>query len=379
MSGEVFEDISALLRDRGWEITQHNAGADLWQLPGRAEMYLPTVIRRGSFEWSDVTERIAYAHAESVVAVERALEFVRFDITRFRVDNDARGVQTIPLEAGATVIGSAFGMLRAAATTARRPRQSIGSNYSKLGDAIAREARLAHTEVGSFIFPVLLRVGDAKPEPETPLPGAEFASVHPESEERRVTRTLAQALTVYERNILQPARQPQARDLTPVIIAGGSKEIFAQVQRALSEPGVSWLEAGFTWAPAEPAPEQATRNVMISAEARDIVAQTVRLMSTPRRDPLRVVTGPIIQIAHEPGAPFGEIAIQTPSPTGTRLGRVEVRVRAEQLTEIHHWMDQSTTVVVHGVVERRPGRTARLRDIASPRPIDDVMIMSSME
>ncbi|MBT2498533.1 hypothetical protein J7E25_05445 [Agromyces sp. ISL-38] len=373
MNVEMSTDIAALLRDRGWQVSARNpGGADLWAFE-RAEMYLPPIVRRGSFEWSDITERIASAHQESVITVERALEFVRFDITRFRIDNDVYGAQTIALEAGATVIGSAFGMIRAAATTARRPRQSIGSNYSKLGDDIAREARLAHTEVGSFVFPVLLRVGDPKAELEPHLTGVTFDSVQPESEERRVTRTLAQALAAYDKNVIQPAREPQSRDLLPVVIAGGSKEIFAQVNRTLSEPGVSWLSTEFTWAPAEAVAAAQPRAVTIPAEAREIVAKTVRLLSSPKQDPLRVITGPIIHIGHVPGDPFGEIAIQTPSPTGARVGRVDVRVRQEQLTEIHQWMDEGTTVVVHGVVERRHGRTARLREIASPRPLEDTL------
>ncbi|KQY96829.1 hypothetical protein ASD19_09780 [Microbacterium sp. Root53] len=340
-------------------------------------MYVPPVVTRGSFTWSDLIMRIASAQGEGAGAVERAIELVRFDVTRFRVDS-APGAHAIPLEAGATVVGSAFGMLRAAATAARRPRQSIGSNYSRIGDEIVREAQLAHTEVGSFVFPVMLKVSPPEPLPETPLPGVDVNSTRPESPERRVTRTLAQALTAFEKHILQPAREPRMSDLTPVIIAGGTKEMLAQVSNALSEPGVSWLETGFTWAPAEAPSADAPTRVVIPAEndSRTLVAKSVKLLSTPKSDPLRVITGPIIHISHAPGEATGEIAIQTPSPTSSRYGRVEVVVRAEQLTEIHHWMDQGTTVVVHGVVERRPGRPAKLKDIATPRPLDDTLAIA---
>ncbi len=378
MRENVAEDLSALLRTRGWSVAKENAnGSNLWSLGSRAEMYLPPVVRKGSFEWSDITERIAAAHDERRSSVERAVEFVRFDVTRFRVDNDSPGALTIPLEAGATVVGSAFGMLRAAATTARRPRQSIGSNYSKLGDEIVREARLAHTEVGSFVFPVVLKVSEPDPTPEVEqsLPGVSVESVRPESPERRVTRTLAQAVAAFEKHVIQPAREPRMRDLTPVVIAGGTKEMFAQISRAIAEPGVSWLETGFTWAPIEAAAAESPSKVMIPAdtEARELVTRSVRLLSAPKNEPLRVITGPIIHISHTPGDVFGEIAIQTPSPNGPRFGRVEAQVRQEELSQIHHWMDHGTTVVVHGVVERRPGRPGRISGIVSPQPLEDTI------
>lgn len=373
MGENMAEDLTVFLLARGWTSREPKPGASaLWTLAGCAEMYVPPVVNRGSFLWSDLVMRISAAQDERSDIVEREIELVRYDVTRFRVDA-APGAQGIPLEAGATVIGAAFGMLRAAATAARRPRQSIGSSYSRIGDEIIRDAQLAHTEVGSFIFPVMLKVSPPEPLPEPPLPGVDLSSTRPESSERRVTRTLAQALTAFDKHVLQPGRDPRLADLTPVVIAGGTKELFAQVSRTLAEPGVSWLETAFTWSPTEAPAADAPTRVIIPGEneARMLLSKAVRLLSTPKRDPLRVITGPIIHISHAPGEPVGEIAIQTPSPASARYGRVEVTVRQDQLTEIHHWMDQGTTVVVQGIVERRPGRPAKLKDIAEPRPLDD--------
>jgi len=368
--------LAALLRRRGWALVRAGAsgGVDLWSLPDTStEMYLPRRMHRGSFEANDVMERIAAAHGEKVRQIEQAVDLVQFDVTKFRVDNDRFGTQTIPLEAGATVITSAFGMIRAAATTSRRPRSSIGSNYSTLGDEVARSARLGHTEVGSFVFPVLMQVNEPMPEAEATLGTEMFDSVRPESDERRVIRTLAQAISVFEQQVIRPAREPRAADLIPVVIAGGSKEIFAQMNRALSEPSVSWLETSFAWAPSETVADDTPVLVRIPSDARDLVAKTVRLLSTRESEPLRVVTGPITFIAHAPGDPFGEIAIQSPRPSGSGVGRVEVRVRAEELSQLHHWMDTATTVVVQGVVERRPGKPARLREIATPQALSDTI------
>jgi len=373
MTADLARDVAALLTSRGWTVVRGAKGhAALWALPeAQVEMYVPSELRRGSFEWNDIIKRIAAAHREPARDVERRVEVAQSDVMRFRVDSS--GSETIPLEAGATVIGSAFGMLRAAATTARRPRQAIGSNYSKVGDDVVRGARLAHTEVGSFVFPVLLRVPEPEDTDEHALDGV--ASARPESEQRRVVRTLAQALQTYERHVIEPAREPRPADLTPVVIAGGTKEMFAQVGRALDERGVSWLETSFDWAATESTANDAPRRVVIPSDARDIVTATVRLLSTPRRNPFHVFTGPITQIAHQPGDLFGEIVIQTPSPTGRRGGRLNARVRADQLSQIHQWMDTSTTIVVQGEVERLPGRMARLRGIAEPQALSDTALV----
>lgn len=373
MSDNLFPDVSAFLRDRGWSLVRENtSGADLWSLADRVQMYLPHVITRGSFEWSDITERIAFAHDERPSTVAREIDFVRYDVARFRVDNADR---TISLESGATVVSSAFGMLRAAATSARRPRQSIGSNYSKLGDGIAREARLGHTEPGSFVFPVALKVSTTEQETLGSLPGTVFDTATPESPERRVTRTLAQAISALDKYVLKPGLEPRMRDLTPVVIAGGTKELLAHLTRTVADPDISWLETGFSWAPIEAVSPSVPKAVTVpaDAEARELMSRAVRLLSSPKTDPLRVVTGPIIHIGHTPGDPFGEVGIQSPSPSGSRYGRVEVTVRQEQLSQIHHWMDQGTTVVVYGVVEHRPGRPARLKNPAELQALEDTL------
>jgi hypothetical protein len=377
MKRDLTADVESLLSSRGWSAMSDGHGrATLWALDTNGvEMYVPRGLARGSFEWTDVVERIAAAHDAPTAAIERQLALVDTDVMRFRIDS--ADSQSIPLEAGASVISSAFGMIRAAATTARRPRRAIGSNYSVIGDAIAREAQLAHTEVGSFVFPVLMRVsgqGEDQTEENSADHLLDEASARPESGERRVVRTLAQALDAYQRHVIAPAKEPRLSDLTPVVVAGGSKEIFAHVARTLAEPGVAWFETRFDWAPSESVAHGVPEQALIPAEARHLVDTTVRLLAQPDSHPVRTFTGPITHISHEPDDPFGTIAVQSPSPTARRVGHVEATVRAEQLTQIHHWMDTATTVVVRGELERVPGRAARLRGISEPFPLSDTML-----
>lgn len=363
-------DVTAALLRRGWVQERASDKTTLWSLPTSsptAELYVPHGLRRDTIEWVGVLERIAAPTGENPRDVEMSIEKSSYDVLSFRVNSTG---ETIPLESAATVINSAFGMIRAAATAARRPRQAIG-NYSKLGDRIASSARLGHTQHGSFVFPVLVHI-DEPAEPEKPvLDGTQ--TVTPESEERRVTRTLAQAMAAFEKQVIQPAAEPTAKSLLPVVIAGGTREMFGKLAGALAEPDISFVETRFTWAGNEPASFALPTSVAIPADAHDLVTEAARVLSKPARDPLRVIVGPIIQIGQTPGEPFGEIIIQAPGPSGGRLSRVEMAVRQEQMEQLADWMLDGTTVVVHGAVDVRPGRRTRLREVATPQPLSDTL------
>ncbi|GEM_PF-6411633 len=382
MNNDLFKDFSAVLKVRGWSIKETNPnGADLWSLNDGTEMYLPKELKLGSFVWSDLVKRVAYAHNANVAKIEQEVEFIRCDITRFRIDDVSSDDSTVSLEAGASVITSAFGMLRAAATAARRPRQTIGGSYSKLGDEIVSEARLAHTEKGSFVFPVALKISEAPISEEVELDGASSYFMPPESPERRVMRTLAQAMDAFDKHVIKPGKDPQRPALDQFVIAGGTKELLWYVSKTLTEPGVSWFETGFEWSPIENIDTESPSRVVIPAdnEARELVARSVKLLSVPKRDTMQVFTGPIIHISHAPEDLFGEIAIQTPVHGSSRLGRIELRVRREQLSDIHDWMKTGKTVVVQGTVSRAPGRPARLESSTKPSLLENAMLFSQDE
>jgi hypothetical protein len=119
-------------------------------------------------------------------------------------------------------------MIRATATTSRTPKARIRGNYSKAGDEIANGARLAHTEEGSYILPVLMPIPEAPEQPEDlwSADGSELERAIPESAERRVTRTLAEALTAVSRLVVEPARDPRQAEVGALIAAGASHELL---------------------------------------------------------------------------------------------------------------------------------------------------------
>lgn len=358
-------DITALLIRRRWTQVRRSERAALWTLPADgAELYVPYALRRDTIEWDGVLERIAAPTAENPRDIEKSIEQNNYDFVRYRVN--ATG-ETIPLETAATVISSAYGMLRAAATAARKPRATIAS-YTKLGDEIAGSARLGHTEQGSFVFPVLVHINEPPAAPADTLDSVN--QVAPESNERRVTRTLAQALSAFQKQIVQPDAQPTAKNMLPIIYAGGTRELFNKAATALAEPDIAFLETGFTWAGAEPAADDLPTAVTIPAEASRLLRDASRVLADTKKESLRVFVGPIFRIEQKHGEPFGLITMTASAMVeGTRKSRVEVPVRATQMGDLHEWMHAGTTVVVQGQLERRPGHYARLKDITTPQPL----------
>lgn len=362
--------IDAVLERRGWHKVEAGDRASLWANPaasGSPEMYVAHGVRRGGFEWSDIARRVAEVAGVTATAIETEIEMGRYDVVRVRAP-EARG-GTVQLEAGSTLVSATRVMLRAAATTARRPQQRIKA-YSKLGDEVVRGARLAHTERGSMIFPVLLLL-DEPPEDKTePLAG--FDSITPESDQRRVTRTLAEALSLYDRTVIQKAVEPQAVDMVPLIAAGGSREMFRQVQQVLRDPELGVLDIGFAWAATEQPRGQAVERVGIPSDAIDLVDRTVKLLSKMDPRPRSIVTGPIYTISHATDGPV-HIAIQAAGLNG-HLQKVELTVSADRRSDLHKWMDAGITVTASGRIQTQPGMPARLLDVDGPVPLDDTVL-----
>lgn len=361
--------IDAVLERRGWQKVEGGDRASLWANPeaiGSPQMYVPHGVHQGGFEWSDMARRIAEVAGVTATAIETEIEMGRYDVVRVRVP-EARG-GTVPLEAGSTLVAATRVMLRAAATTARRPQQRIKS-YSKLGDEVVRGARLAHTERGSMIFPVLLLLDEPPADKAEPLDG--FDSITPESDQRRVTRTLAEALSLYNRTVIQKAVEPKAVDMGPLIAAGGSREMFRQVQQVLRDPELGVLDISFAWAAVEQPRGQAVERVGISSDAIDLVDRTVQLLSKMEPRPRSIVTGPIYTISHATDGPV-HIAIQTAGLNG-HLQKVELTVSADRRSDLHKWMDAGITVTASGRIQTQPGMPARLLDVDGPVPLDETI------
>lgn len=377
MSGQelLAENVCNYLRRNRWAEQSPGIAGSLWQRDNDAGQTImiavPASIRIDSIEWRSVIERLAVFEQRSADEVASNIRNLFVDITRLRAANDLVISGSIPLAAGVGLVAAAQKMLRATATTAQRPRAHIAGNFSKLGDRIVDQARLGHTEEGSYILPILMPLTESAPSEHEDLWTEEsgVSRVAPEPAERRITRTLAQALTAIQTRIVQPAQDPKPSDMHDLVAAGVSRELVLAVNQVVADQAVATFEAAFDWASGLTAPAVIPSGVTVPSAATELLTRAARLLSSSKREPNRSFTGPIVEVRHLPDDPYGEVALQT-----IKQGRqVEIRVRltSDQLDPAHEWMRTARTIVVDGPVQRAPGRPLRIDSPTDIYPLDE--------
>lgn len=372
--GDVGRDVRLYLERSGWAATTAGDAGELWQHENAEHtIAVPWHLTSGGPEWRGVAERLAAFQQVQVRIVEQHLQRVWVDVTRLRAAKDVVISGSIPLDAGTALVSSASSLVRAAATTAQKLKGDIGGNFSKRGDELAAEARLGHTEEGSFIVPILLPLSP----PAEELPGkaaqGQFAGVEAsrnpyEPAERRVTRTLAEALGALRTNIVEPAKDVTTAALHPFVHAGGSREIVLAVSRILEHESVALFEASFEWAPAVEAPPSAAEPVRFEAESNELLRKAARLLRQERYSPAQILTGPIVGIRHEVDAPRGEVSIQT--VYRGRACEVRIIVSAETVRQANTWMPAQRIVLVEGRVRSLPGERLTVQEPQRVMPLD---------
>ena len=372
---DVTADLMSFLRTRGWEPGHPGPAGSLWRHPAATTaIAVAERVRLGSLEWNGILERLASWAQQSRDDIARAVQFQLIDVTRLRAANDIVIAGSIPLSAGASMVNSAAAMLRAAGTTSVRLRGNISGNFSRYGDDVVAQARMGHTEEGSYIVPVLMPLPPQPAlDPSVPhLEGMDELRNPYEPAERRVTRTLAQALAALDAFVVRPAKQVTSDDVHGFVEAGGSRELVVAVSRILAGDSVATFEVQFSWAGAVEPPSSAPASVTVPAAAVELLQQTSRLLKDKKLSSAQLLSGPIVEIRLPLGDPYGEIVIQT--ARGGRECEVRVRMLAQEVDRAHEWMVARRPVLVEGKVSSQRGQPLRIQQAERVLPVDETML-----
>jgi hypothetical protein len=372
-SGDVSDEAHRYLRRTGWESGDPGPSGALWRRDG-AVVAVPNEVVVGSLEWHGLVERVAAVERRRPADVALGIERELTDVAHLRAANDIVIRGSIPLQAGVSLVSSAWSMMRSSATTAQRLRAQINGSFSKIGDEILEDARLGHTQEGSYIIPVLMRHENPQPPPpgQTPILGLDAESAPGETPQRRVMRTFAQALDAVERVIVTPERTPTASSLDAFVVAGGSRELLTAVHRVLTDESVGEFKASFSWAGSVPTPNRIPREVTLPSEASRRVESAARALRQPRVSPGETLTGVVVQLRDDLKEPFGEFALQT--VRGGRQVEVRIRVQGDDRLRAHDWMRDHSTIVCQGQVRRAPGQPLTIDSPRLIQPIEETMI-----
>src|SRR4029079_13588280 len=106
-----------------WRPKEAGEVGELWRHP-TSDFILPVPHRlvAGGIDWQVITERLAMLEGGKAADVAARLEERALDIANLRAATDIGVRDTIPLEAGVTLVQSCWTMLRSSATTALGPR-----------------------------------------------------------------------------------------------------------------------------------------------------------------------------------------------------------------------------------------------------------------
>lgn len=374
---EAANDLRDYLSLNGWqEQTQGSAGG-LWQSKNGAVVAVPKHVAPRDFAWAGVIERIAAASQVVPSVVESAVLNMFVDVTEFRAADDILIHGSIPVEAGYSLMSTARTLLRASATTSRGPKALIGGNYSRPGERIVENARFGHTIHGSYILPMLVPISRTAESPENLLPNDPKARSLFEPEERRATRTMAQALSAIQNRIVEPAHAPGPAVIADLVIAGVSREMITALHQIITEDSVSTFDASFRWAAGLQEPQRLPSRVEIPSAAAEVLKLASDLMRPLKKGKTETITGPIVQLRDDQAVVFGDVYIQT-----MRNGRsceVAVRLRDRELEQSHEWFQNREVLVIEGTIESLPGRGLRLDNPVRVQPLRETILFHASD
>ena len=343
---------SVLFRDwllnAGWALIATGERGDLLEFDG-------TTVAFARDLWNDpiaaegTAQRVAKAMRRPFPDVLKRLVAPLTDRIDFRLLGDTLPNGRVPLGAADDALRSGRKLLSASGTSAVAPTWSIGHRYQRKAQDLARDAELAHTEEGSFIFPLYVTLDRTEAPPLT----FEEGSAVQEPFERRVTRTLATAVATAVELSSEPIDKIPDASLDSASTVGVSRELCLSLDSLLKNKSVERVNVGFDWSPAFGRTDALPKSVMIEQQNRLQLQRLARRLSRPERIHPEVYAGPILEIGNEHDDTF-HVVIDTYFET--RKSKLRVSLTEQEHDRAISWYRDRATVVVHGNAERANGR-----------------------
>lgn len=358
----AFFDAEANLDDylefHGWTRSSEGTFGVLWRDKSDGfELAVPRGIRPGTGMWDGTLDMIADIQLSSRASVDKSIRRFWMDVTDFRASSSVIRGDRIAAEAGSSLFSGAWKILRSSATTARGAKIAIAGNYSAPGDKAIESAMFAQTEPGSYVLPLLVPIQRAvhatgKEEIAQKALTSEdfFETAGEESEGRRVTRTMAQAISSVYRTIIEPDKEPTVQAINETVIAGASREMVKALYDIVSEESVTSLDVSFTWAPKGGPISSSLEQVEIPKDSAILLKRAFEGMIPSKKQMRTVLSGPILALYHPKGQNFGEATIE--AAYRGRIRRIMVPLRGEHvLDNAHQWFRAHETLLVAGTVK----------------------------
>lgn len=350
-------DLVHLLSSRGWTKIGSGDDGSLWRDPTAAStVAVPDGLTVASYEWPGIVDRIALGLGLERHAILDLIQHQFVDVTELRAEAEDDRIDSVLLATGLSLVESARVLVRASATASRTERLSIDGHYLRSGEELAAKARMGHTRPGSYVLPILMPL----PRPTADSPDTLYSiEQFVEADERRVTRTLAQALAAIQSQIVEPAVVPDGSALGNLLLAGATREAVVAIERLLQAQGVSGVSAHFMWAAGVTGPAFLPSEVSIPSEAAPLLRDAAaRMRKAPQAGTERLI-GRIVEM-RDPQDGQSEVSVQT-----VRKGRaceIRVAVPPALVEQTHDWFRSHDEMIVSGTVVSARGKPLRIPD-----------------
>jgi hypothetical protein len=180
-----------------------------------------------------ILQKVALTDGVSQLDILSRIQSVGSDVVRIRAVHDNFSDGTIPLEGGTALFDGSRALLTAAALAADSPRSVYRGSRPEKVDSFLREARLGQTEVGSYIVTLRTRITPTLHESNLQGRLDLISDVNSEEAqipfERRVTETLAKALTAAKEAVGISSATHSAKPFEDAVSSGVSANLLDSI------------------------------------------------------------------------------------------------------------------------------------------------------
>lgn len=306
-------EVAAYLRAKGWQ-KEADIGdrASLWLLrrePDGTEFDVTLPARREFKDYvlrmGEVLRGLADAEGRSELDVLTDVQTTTADLIRVRAPSRDAESGTLPFDEAVTFVERSRDMMLAAACAAIDKRSVYAKRKAQQAMDYLGHARMGQTERGSFVLTILSPVV-----PELrPVQGALFPAEHEDPYERKVTRTLMEALTALDEAARAAAMHGNMTPFQEAVSRGVSANLCDAVIGLSAVSREEGLDIQVAWSRTLSIDSAIPTRVLLGSDSIPWIEQAARqFRETAPIDDVDVV-GIVTTLDRDPKAVEGEIWI----------------------------------------------------------------------
>ncbi|NUW06802.1 hypothetical protein G6W47_07640 [Streptomyces sp. CAI-21] len=351
------EEVRSYLHSQGWVSVAQSPLAQIWKdgARGEWEVLVPLHTQAADFDkrLRILISDLVHAEQRDQNSIESDIASIFLDVTNLRAAHSSLIDDSIPLQAGYELFGSAQKFVVASAAATIR-RQGYFRNMPLRAREHAKNVRLGHTKRGSYIVPILSQARAPELVYEANQEHIDIA-VEETLFDRRVTATMSRALDTLSA-LVSGSRTPNSSDINDAVGEGVSRELCRAVEAVIKSDAVDELDISFNWSKVSSAPAGSATSVKFERGSEGIVGMVSEYLLSAPQAAEHVIYGVITELKRRPGDATGRVGIETLLGGRRKIVWMDLVDDAYHLAVRCH--DRGVPVSARGVLNNAPGKIA---------------------